>query len=87
MIEFSKPVNFNGAELVSELEQSGISINDRPLIDGNGNLWLDIDEKDKLKVEDILKNHNGTIIPPEPTLETKLASVGISLPELKAALN
>lgn len=87
MISFDKPIEFNGAQLCDELEAAGISINREtsPLIDGNGVFWLDINPADTQKAQDVLNAH----IPqpaPEPTVADKLASVGLSLEELKAAL-
>jgi hypothetical protein len=86
MIQFTKPENLNGAELLAELNAAGVSITELPMIDGNGNLWLEIDETDKVKAESLVAAHNGTIIAPEPTIENKLASVGLSVADLKTAL-
>ena len=86
MIKFNKPVNLNGTELVAEIRAAGVTINDIPILE-DGELWLDIEAKDEVKVAEIVANHNGTIIAPEPTIEDKLASVGLSLAELKAALS
>jgi hypothetical protein len=52
MIQFNKPVNLNGEELIVELESAGVSVipDERnikaPFIDGSGNFWLDIAESD-----------------------------------------
>ena len=88
MIQFTKPQNLNGAELIAELAQIGIVVNDKtsPLVDGDGNFWLDITEADKVKATPIVAAHNGTIIPLDPTINDKLASVGLSIDDLKAAL-
>jgi hypothetical protein len=86
MIKFDKPENLNGAELLSELKSAGVKVNDIPMIDGNGDFWLDILEADKTKATPIVAAHNGTIVAPEPTIVEKLASVGLSIEELKAAL-
>jgi len=88
MIKFITPANLNGAELCNEIEAAGIEVNRRtsPMIDGAGDFWLDIAEADKAKATPIVAAHNGTIIAPEQTIEDKLASVGLSLPDLKAAL-
>jgi hypothetical protein len=86
MIKFTKPVNLNGAELLNELTQAGIDVIGLPVVDGNNDFWLDIAEADKAKATPIVAAHNGTIIPPEPTIEDKLASVGLSVTDLKAAL-
>lgn len=86
MIKFTKPQNVNGAELLAELNAGGVVIANPPVIDGDGNLWLDISEKDKAKATPIVAAHNGTLIAPEPTLADKLAAAGLSVDELKAAL-
>ena len=86
MIKFNKPVNLNGTELIAEIKAAGVTINDIPILE-DGELWLDIEAKDEVKVAEIVANHNGTIIAPEPSIEDKLASVGLSLAELKAALS
>jgi hypothetical protein len=93
MIQFNKPVNLNGEELIVELESAGISVipDERnikaPVIDGNDNFWLNIDSSDQATAMSIVAAHNGTTIAPEPTIAEKLASVGLSLEELRAALS
>ena len=88
MISFTKPENLNGKELVEQLNAVGININTKtsPFDDAQGNLLLDIAEADKTKAASIVAAHNGTIAAPEPTVADKLASVGLSIEELKAAL-
>lgn len=86
MIKFNTPVNLNGSELKTQLNEVGISINDLPFIDGDGNLWLDIAQENKEKAKAVVSAHNGTIIALEPTVEQKLASVGLNLDDLKVAL-
>ena len=86
MIKFNKPANLNGAELLDELKTVGVFVEGVPYIDGNGELWLEISDADKNKASDVVSSHNGTIIAPEPTFAEKLASVGISLNDLKVAL-
>lgn len=86
MIQFTKPTNLNGTELLAELNAGGVSITESPIIDGDGNFWLDIADKDKAKAMPIVASHNGTIVAPEPTVADKLASVGLSVPDLKAVL-
>lgn len=89
MIKFSKPEHLNGSELLNELEAVGIvldKLNQAPLIDGNGDFWLDIKPEDEVKARAVVAAHNGTTVSPEPTIEDKLSSVGLSLPDLKAAL-
>lgn len=86
MIKYTKPKNLNGAELLEELNAAGISITEPPFIDGNGDLFLDISAADAKKAESVVAAHNGTTVSPKPTIEAKLASVGLSIDELKAAL-
>ena len=89
MIKFDKPENLNGAELLDELAAVEIVLDlttQAPLIDGNGDLWLDVKSADKAKAVLVVAAHNGTTIAPEPTVEQKLASVGINLINLKSAL-
>jgi hypothetical protein len=86
MIEFPKPKNLNGTELLAELNAGGIFITQSPMLDGNENLLLDVSEADKAKAQAIIAAHNGTVIAPAATIEQKLASVGLSVDDLKAAL-
>ena len=86
MIQFTKPKNLNGAELLNELNSAGIAIDKPPFIDGNQNLWLDIADTEKTKASEIVNIHNGTMIIPETSIEDKLASVGLSVADLKTAL-
>jgi hypothetical protein len=86
MIQFTKPTNLNGAELLAELNAGGVAITQWPELDGSGVLWLDIAEADEAKATPIVAAHNGTTIAPEPTIADKLASVGLSVTDLKAAL-
>lgn len=86
MIKFDKPINLNGSELLAELKTNGVVITESPLIDGNGDFWLDVKPADQAKVAAVVAAHNGTIIAPEPTIEDKLASVGLNLVDLKTAL-
>ena len=87
MITFDKPINLNGAELIEELKAVGIVIDEKynPKVLGD-ELFLDIDEKDKAKAATVVAAHNGTMVAAEPTLDEKLASVGLSVSDLKAAL-
>lgn len=86
MIKFTKPTNLNGGELLKELNAGGVIITEPPLIDGAGDFWLEIAEADKAKATPIVAAHNGTVTPIEPTIEDKLASVGLSVADLKTAL-
>jgi hypothetical protein len=89
LIKFDKPANLNGTELLDELAVAGIVLNKDtqiPLVDGNGDLWLDVKSSDKSKVEEVLASHNGTIIAPQPTAADKLAAAGLTVDDLKALL-
>jgi len=86
MIKFNKPTNLNGKELLDELADAGVIPAQIPFIDGNDDMWLDINEADKAKAEAVVAAHNGTTVAPEPTVADKLASVGLNLNDLKAAL-
>jgi hypothetical protein len=90
MIKFNKPENLNGAELLQELANVGIVLEpiiQSPIVDGNGNLWLDIDSADESKAAAVVAAHNGNTVAPEPSIGDKLASVGVSIDDLKAALS
>lgn len=96
MISFSKPEKLNGFQLNEELIAAGVKLKkaanplpkevyEAPSIDGNGVLWLDIEEGDADKAKEVVAAHIGK--DPEPkTLEQKLASVGLNLDDLKSAL-
>lgn len=92
MIQFNMPENLNGKELVEELEAAGVSVVPdeknikAPVIKGDGTFWLDISSEDEVKATPIIAAHNGTTVTPEATVADKLASVGLSLEELKTAL-
>jgi hypothetical protein len=85
MINFTKPENLNGAELLAELKAGGVAIENWPTLE-NDNFWLDIAEADKAKAAPIVAAHNGTVVALEPTIADKLASVGLSVSDLKVAL-
>jgi hypothetical protein len=85
MIIFTKPKKLNGIQLRQELRNEGINIgDDRTVIIIDNELHLDIDAKDQEKANDIVSAHVG--IDKEPTIEDKLASVGLNLNDLKIAL-
>ena len=89
MIKFNKPENLNGAELLDELAAVGIVLDKKeqaPSIDGNGDFWLDVKKADEAKAASVVEAHNGTTLAPEPTIEDKLASVGLNIVDLKSAL-
>ena len=88
MIKFNKPQNLNGAELLDELAAVGIVLDkdlQSPLIDGNGDFWLDVAAKDKSKAEAVVAAHNGTIIAPDLTTQKQaiLDRIGLTADEVK----
>ena len=87
MIKFNKPQNLNGAELIDELTAAGVTVTDSPYLDAHGDLYLDIKDADASKAEKVVAAHNGSVSIKEPSIAEKLASVGLSLEELKAALS
>ena len=88
MQTFTKPINLNGSELRAELKAAGIKISDNhnAVVVYENELILDIANKDIEKASEIVAAHNGTTIAPEPTIQEKLASVGLSVNDLKTAL-
>ena len=96
MISFNRPTKLNGAQLNNELLSAGIKLSkskiqlpdqeyEPPVIDGNGILWLEINENDTMKAAEVVAAHIGKDPAPK-TIEEKLASVGLSLTDLKSAL-
>lgn len=88
MIKFNKPINLNGTELRQELRNAKVDISDDNLSvrEISGDLYLDIKPTDESTAAAVVAAHNGTTVAPEPTIADKLASVGLSLDELKAAI-
>jgi hypothetical protein len=84
MIQFNKPTNLNGAELLAELNAAGVAITQPPFDDAQGSIWLDITASDEDKSKPIVAAHNGTTLAPEPTVSDKLAALGLTADDLKA---
>jgi hypothetical protein len=82
MTNYPKPENLNGTELMAELSAVGIVVN-RVRDNGDNTITIETDDDEAAA---IVAAHNGTIVAPEPTIEQKLASVGLNLVDLKAAL-
>jgi len=83
MTIFPRPTNLNGAELKAEFAAAGVSITQlNDLLDGT----IRVETDDEVKAAEIIAAHNGTTVAPEPTIEDKLASVGLNLEDLKTAL-
>lgn len=87
MKTFTKPKNFNGTELVEELAAVGIFTDTTkfPICELN-NLYLDVSDEEYDMAATVVAAHNGTTVAPEPDIIQKLASVGLNVSDLKAAL-
>ena len=83
MATFTKPENLNGTELKQELAASGIVIES---IKDNLNGTISFDTDKESEATSIVAAHNGTTEAPELTIFEKLASVGLSIDDLKVAL-
>jgi hypothetical protein len=66
MIKVNKPESLDGAKLKAELLAVGIDLGldtnnepNKPMIDGNGDLWLPVAESDLDLVNEILSNHQA----------------------------
>jgi len=88
MIEFTKPKNLNGGELVDELKAGGIVVTGWPKLDGDI-FSLDIAESDKDKAAPIVAAHNGTMIAPDNSAAKAalLAKLGLTADEAKLLLS
>jgi len=88
MEKYIIPKNLNGIQLRKELNDAGIVISDnsRAVRTYDNELILEISAKDADKAKEIVAAHNGIIVSPEPTIEQKLAKVGLNLEDLKLAL-
>lgn len=89
MIKFNKPENLNGTELLNELNAANVLISNPPEVDGNGDLWLDIAQKDETKATAIVDAHNGTMIAPdkEAARAALLDKLGITADEAQLLLS
>ena len=88
MIKFDKPKELNGEQLRQELKESGVVLPDNVfdfVDDGVGGLLLDISNKDESMANSVIKTHKSKPTP-KPTIEQKLASVGLNLDDLRIAL-
>lgn len=69
MVKFTTPAKLDGTKLTTELLAAGVTILSTrfvtesgyspPMIDGNGDLWLDIDPADESKALVVVKAHKG----------------------------
>jgi Holliday junction resolvasome RuvABC DNA-binding subunit len=85
---FNKPAKLNGATLTDELAAVGIIV-DQVMVDGAGNLVLEIADKDKAKADQVIANHKGEDSPdPKAAARAsalaKLAALGLSADEIAA---
>jgi hypothetical protein len=83
MKTFTKPTNLNGAELKNELAAVGIIV-EKVFDFGDGTIGFETDNESAAQI--VVAAHNGTTVAPEPSVSDKLASVGLNLDDLKAAL-
>lgn len=89
-MKFNTPKSLNGSQLRKELTAAGVSIsdtNDSIEVDGNGDLWLDINDSDKIKAKAIVEAHIGVNNSNNLTVAQKLEMVGLSLEELRSAIS
>jgi aspartokinase len=82
---FTKPANLNGEQLKNELSAAGIEV-ERITVEADGQISIDITSKDATKASSVISAHIGSTVAPERSIEEKLASVGLSLTDLKSAL-
>ena len=89
MLQFIKPLNLNGAELLEELNAAGVMVTANPMLDGNANLWLDIKPADEAKATPIVAAHNGTTTVPDNSANKAalLAKLGITADEARLLLS
>lgn len=81
MITLPIPTLLNGLQLANELKAAKIAVDFHAQ---DGQLIFDADAAQESKIKAVLDAH--VAIFSEPTVAEKLASVGLSLDELKAAL-
>lgn len=87
MIKFTTPANLNGTQLINELKAQGIAISEPPMIDGNGDLFLEIVAKDEAKAKVIVDAHIGVDNYVNPEKAALLAKLGITEDEAKLLLS
>ena len=88
MLKFTRPVELNGEQLIDELKAAGVKITEIPFLDGNGDLWLNVAEKDKLKAETIVSAHIGIDLSIARAIAKSaiLDRIGLTADELKTIL-
>ena len=96
MVKFNKPEKLNGAQLRDELNAAGVLISNEPsavLLNGNGELCLEIKSKDEAKAVEIVANHIGIDIDldalkaaAKQSAQAKLAALGLTEEEVASIL-
>lgn len=86
-MKFNKPEKLNGIQLTKELEAAGVRFADAEksiFVDENNDMIINIAKADESKAKAVIDAHIGIDYP--VTIESKLASVGLTVEELKALL-
>lgn len=83
MANFVTPERLNGAELIEELADAGLIV-ERIVDNSDGTISFNTDYESL--AASVVAQHDGTVIPPEPTIEDKLQSVGLTVADLQTAL-
>lgn len=96
MVKFNKPEKLNGAQLRDELNAAGVLISDEPsavLLNGNGELCLEIQTKDEAKALEIVAKHIGIDIDldairmaAKASAQAKLTALGLTTDEVTAII-
>jgi hypothetical protein len=85
MIEFNKPTNLNGKELLEELAAGGVIVTGRIEVELEI-LRLDIKPADKTKATKIIADHNGNTIDIDRSAEKAALLERLGLTQEEAAL-
>jgi hypothetical protein len=87
-MELTLPKQFNGTTFRKELAVLGVVLPDTKsaISISDSKLFIEVDDNELPLVIEALKNHNGSDVVIELTTTEKLASVGLSIDDLKAAL-
>jgi hypothetical protein len=82
-MNFTKPTSLNGTQLKAEFKAAGIDV-DFIRDNADGTLTIEVPSNKSTVAETIVQNHVGVEV--VPTIAEKLASVGLSIEDLKVAL-
>jgi hypothetical protein len=85
MIEFVKPTNLNGKELLEELAAGGVAVTGRPNVELEI-LRLDIKPADKAKATKIIADHNGNTVDVDRSAEKAAVLERLGITAEEAAL-